>query len=237
MNLFAPPFRRSSARSSFQRATRVPVSRVTRRRPMRLRNVAHANLPIRQQPAIRLRWKDHRDRGPGRQDAVLCACSLPAQSMSSSMCGGASGFIHTVRATRPAGVAVDRLQGHRAETRKSAATGKVGAGLAPITGPVFQRAQIAGKGTPRATLLQNRSAQPRDRLGVKPVQANLHALTCRPHPSLSQLWTGTRVAGQLRSEETAGGAWSASGVHDSSSRSRSAIRRILMSGSRSEKGR
>ena len=67
------------------------------------------------------------------------------------------------------------------------------AGLAPSAGPVLQRAEIAGKRTSGAALLQNRPAQPRDRVGVKLVQTNLHGPICRPHRSLSQLWTAVRA--------------------------------------------
>ena len=132
----------------------------------------------------------------------------------------------------PLGIAVDRLQCHRAQIRKPAAKRKVGVGfdgrtlatppaerrprrrqrepelvrqnrqslargrktvLAPIAGPVLKRAEIAGKRTASAALLQDRLAQPLDRVGVKLVKANLHGTTCSPHHSLSQLWTGVRL--------------------------------------------
>ena len=64
--------------------------------------------------------------------------------------------------------------------------------LAPIAGPVLQRAEIAGKRTASAALLQDRLAQPLDRVGVKLVKANLHGPICRLGRSLSQLWTGVR---------------------------------------------
>ena len=147
---------------------------------------------------MRWPWSRRVERRAGYTDAVVAAlvshagAGVLSEARSTAALEAAAGAVArgfaaaTVEDAPP--VVTDALV---RQNRQSLARGRKTV-LAPIAGPVLKRAEIAGKRTASAALLQDRLAQPLDRVGVKLVKANLHGTTCSPHHSLSQLWTGVR---------------------------------------------